>query len=218
MLAWCENRQPRRMRRHAEDLGKGAADEEIGHALDFGEGGDAGEFVVGLVDQHGGLARAMQNALDAEQRDAGAGGIVGVGEEDGAGVRRDGVEHFLEGELHAGQRVGDLPDVRAGDFGVEAVHGVGRPEDEHFLAVVDVGVEEDLDGLVGAVGEDELLGRDVEIGGDGLLGFAVFGIDGEAAGGESDLRMASMTRGEQPTVFSLKSRRSLPARPAVGGE
>ena len=27
-----------------------------------------------------------------------------------------------------------------------------------------------------------------------------------------------MTRGEQPTVFSLKSRRSLPARPPVGGE
>jgi hypothetical protein len=27
-----------------------------------------------------------------------------------------------------------------------------------------------------------------------------------------------MTRGEQPTVFSLKSSRSLPARPAVGGE
>ena len=29
---------------------------------------------------------------------------------------------------------------------------------------------------------------------------------------------ASITRGEQPTVFSLKSRRILPARPAVGGE
>src|SRR5574340_1168017 len=29
---------------------------------------------------------------------------------------------------------------------------------------------------------------------------------------------ASITRGEQPTVFSLKSRRSLPSRPAVGGE
>src|SRR5580698_6753824 len=28
----------------------------------------------------------------------------------------------------------------------------------------------------------------------------------------------STTRGEQPTVFSLKSRRSLPARPALGGE
>ncbi len=27
-----------------------------------------------------------------------------------------------------------------------------------------------------------------------------------------------MTRGEQPTVFSLKSRRILPARPPLGGE
>ncbi len=34
----------------------------------------------------------------------------------------------------------------------------------------------------------------------------------------SDSRRNSSTRGEQPTVFSLKSRRSLPARPAVGGE
>jgi len=31
-------------------------------------------------------------------------------------------------------------------------------------------------------------------------------------------RRNSITRGEQPTVFSLKSRRSLPSRPAVGGE
>ena len=30
--------------------------------------------------------------------------------------------------------------------------------------------------------------------------------------------MAAITRGEQPTVFSLKSSRSLPLRPAVGGE
>src|ERR1017187_3444367 len=29
---------------------------------------------------------------------------------------------------------------------------------------------------------------------------------------------AATTRGEQPTVFSLKSRRSLSARPPVGGE
>src|ERR1700679_1574603 len=31
-------------------------------------------------------------------------------------------------------------------------------------------------------------------------------------------RRNSITRGEQPTVFSLKSRRSFPARPPVGGE
>jgi hypothetical protein len=71
--------------------------------------------------------------------------------------------------------------LRAGHFGVEAVHGVGRLEDQHLLPVVHVGVDEDLDGLVGAVGEDELLGLDVEIGRDGLLGLAVFGVDGEAS-------------------------------------
>ena len=37
------------------------------HAFDFGERGDAGEFVVGFVDQDDGLPGARQNALDAEQ-------------------------------------------------------------------------------------------------------------------------------------------------------
>ena len=59
-----------------------------------------------------------------------------------------------ERKLHLGLRVGDLRDLGAGHFGIEAVHGVGGLEDEHFLAVVDVGVDEDLDGFVGAVGED----------------------------------------------------------------
>src|ERR1700683_1919239 len=35
---------------------------------------------------------------------------------------------------------------------------------------------------------------------------------------QSFARRNSMTRGEQPTVFSLKSRRSFPARPLLGGE
>src|ERR1019366_2914002 len=35
---------------------------------------------------------------------------------------------------------------------------------------------------------------------------------------QSPERRNSITRGEQPTVFSLKSRRSFPARPPVGGE
>ena len=61
-------------------------------------------------------------------------------------------------------------------------------------------------------------GRDAEIARDGLLGPAVLGIDGQAGRVERVAQSASITRGEQPTVFSLKSRRSLPARPAVGGE
>ena len=57
------------------------------------------------------------------------------------------------GNSIVGLRVGDLDDLRAGHLGIEAVHRVGRLEDQHFLAVVHVGVDEDLDGFVGAVGE-----------------------------------------------------------------
>ena len=67
------------------------------------------------------------------------------------------------GKLHARLRVIDLADLGAGHLGIEAVHGVGRPQEHDLLAVVDVGVDEDLDGFVGAVGEDELLGRDAEV-------------------------------------------------------
>ena len=45
----------------------------------------------------------------------------------------------------------------------------------------------------------------------------VLGIDGEAVFIETRSFRNSMTCGEQPIVFSLKSRRSLPARPPVGG-
>ena len=125
-----------------------------------------------------------ENALDAKQTESGAGGIVGVGENDRAGIGRDGIEDLLERKFHLRLRVGDLRDLGAGHFGIEAVHGVGGLEDEHFLAVVDVGVDEDLDGFVGAVGEAELVGRDVEVARDGFLGGGVLGVDGEPGRGE----------------------------------
>ncbi len=145
--------------RHAEHLRKRAADEQVGDALDFGQRGDAGELVVGLVHQHRGLARAVQDALDAQQRNARAGGVVGIGQQHGARLGRDGVEHLLQRKFHARRRVCDLADLRARHLGVEAVHGVGGLQQQHFLPVVHIGVDEDLDGFVGAVGEDELLGR-----------------------------------------------------------
>src|SRR5579863_3880765 len=40
----------------------------------------------------------------------------------------------------------------------------------------------------------------------------------ESASAVTYLRRHSITLGEQPTVFSLKSRRSFSARPPVGGE
>ena len=95
--------------------------------------------------------------------DAGAGGVVRIRDQHGARVRRDGVEQLLQRKIHRRLLVVDLADRRAGHLGVEAVHGVGGLQQQHFLAVIDVGVDEHLDGFVGAVGEDELFGRDAEV-------------------------------------------------------
>ncbi len=124
-----------------------------------------------------------------------------------------------ERKVHAGLRILDLADLRAGDFGIKAVHGVGRPQQHHLLPVVDVGVDEDLDGFVGAVGEDELLRADA--GSNRRCALRLGRTRGRRRvrpaldAGPSG---ASITCGEHPTVFSLKSRRSLSARPPVGGE
>ena len=53
---------------HAEHLGERAADEEVGDALDFGERGDAGEFVVGFVDHDDGLLRARRRMRSMARR------------------------------------------------------------------------------------------------------------------------------------------------------
>ena len=98
----------------------------------------------------------------AEQRETGAGGVVGIRDQHGARRRRDGVEHGHERKIHRGAFVIDLAHLRAGHLRVEAIHGVGGAQQQHFLAIVHVGVDEDLDGFVGAVGEDELVRRHVE--------------------------------------------------------
>ena len=129
------------------------------------------------------FARARMRSMASRLRPVPV-GLFGLERRTARVCGRDGVEDFLQRKLHRGLRVGDFDDLGAGHLGVEAVHGVGGLEDEDFLAVIDVGVDEDLDGFVGAVGEDELVGRDVEVAGDGLLGGGVFGIDGEVGGGE----------------------------------
>ena len=86
------------------------------------------------------------------------------------------------------------------------------------MAVVDVGVDEDLDRFVGAVGEQQLVSADVEVARRGRAWPRRTRDRRRAGSASSRCFRNSMTFGEQPTVFSLKSRRSLSARPPVGGE
>ena len=72
-------------------------------------------------------------------------------------VGLDRVEQFFERERERFRAVIELADARARDFGVEPVHRVGRAQDDDFVVVIDVGVDQHLDGFVGAVGEQHLV-------------------------------------------------------------
>ena len=95
---------------------------------------------------------------------------------------RDAVEQRVQRKLHVRLRVRNGDDVRAGHFGVKAVHRVGGSQHQHLLIVIDVSVDEDLDGFVGSVGEDEVVGLYSEIARDRFLGGTVLGIDREIGG------------------------------------
>ena len=190
----------------------------FGCVVDFGQRGDAGEFVVGFVDQHRRVARLAQNALDAFERYRGAGGIVRIRDQDRARLWGDGMQHVVQGEIHALARYGIFDDLRARHFGIEAIHRIGRLEHDHFVAVIDVRVDEHLNRFVGAVGEQELIGRHAENTARWPPWLRRIRDRRQGLRRRYPRFSASITRGEQPTVFSLKSRRSLPARPPVGGE
>ncbi len=80
--------------------------------------------------------------------------------------------------------IGDLANVGAGDVGIKAIHRVRGVQQQHFVAVIDIGVDQNLNSFVGAVGENEILGIDAEEFTQFALDVAVFGIDGEPFGGE----------------------------------
>ena len=76
-------------------------------------------------------------------------------------------------------------DARIGCGGVDLVHGVGGNGQKQFVAFVEKGFEEDVNGFVDAVGEGHLRGCEAEMrGDDGLDGFAL-GIARECAGGDA---------------------------------
>ncbi len=72
--------------------------------------------------------------------------------------------------------------ARIGGGGVDLVHRISGYGQQEFVAVVEEGFEEHVDGFIHAVGERDLDGREAEVSGnDGFDGFAL-GIAGEGAG------------------------------------
>jgi hypothetical protein len=143
------------------------------------------EFDVGLVQDHQRVARNLfQEGDQILLEEPGAGGIVGVGQEDdlGAGreVRGQGLEIVVEALLHGRLDQPAPVGVRGELVGDEALRAR-----QHLLALQDEGANQQLDELVRAVADQDLLDREIEAAGESLLQIegAAIGVEVHALAG-----------------------------------
>ena len=88
-----------------------------------------------------------------------------------------------------------------GELRVELIHRVGRPGDQYFAAGIDVGVDQAVDGLVGAVGEQQLFGAYAQPVRNLRDGLGVLGVDGEEIGVGDPLEQCRYARRAADGVF-----------------
>ena len=108
---------------------------------------------------------ASRNGSELLLGEPGAGRVVRVGEEDELRAREselaERVEVVVEARLH--RRLDERAAVRLGG---ELVGDEALRARQHLLAVEDEGPDEQLDELVRAVADEDLLGRDAELRGE----------------------------------------------------
>ena len=156
----------------------GVADAPAGHEVDFGEAvegddGDVfgeggggghvaveGEVVVDFVgdDEEVVVCGDVDNFLEDFRTVEGAGGVVGVDEDDGFGAWRDLGADVVDVRLPVlffDAAVGDGDGVVK--FCEKSILRVGGAGDEHFVAGVEAGVEEHLESFGDAGGEADVV-------------------------------------------------------------
>ncbi len=164
----------------ALDFGKGAEDDDVAASADIlqGVGGIVDEFVVGFVEDDDDVGwDLVHEAVDLLLGDEGAGGVVGVGDEDFFGVRRDGGGHGIEVVDEAG--VGDFDGFGTEDFGHEFVNEEGVAGGDDVVAGFEEGVADEFDDFIGAAAEDDIGHVEAEFVSDGAAEFpaAAIGVD-----------------------------------------
>ena len=164
----------------ALDFGEGAEDDDVAagsHVLQ-GVGGIVDEFVVGFVEDDDDVGwDLVHEAVDLLLGDEGAGGVVGVGDEDFFGVRRDGGGHGVEVVDEAG--VGDFDGFGTEDFGHEFVNEEGVAGGDDVVTGFEEGVADEFDDFIGAAAEDDIGHVEAEFVSDGAAEFpaAAIGVD-----------------------------------------
>jgi hypothetical protein len=186
----------------ALDFGEGAEDDDIAagsHVLQ-GVGGIVDEFVVGFVEDDDDVGwDLVHEAVDLLLGDEGAGGVVGVGNEDFFGVRRDGGGHGVEVVNEAG--VGDFDGFGTEDFGHEFVDEESVPGGDDVVAGLEEGVADEFDDFVGAAAEDDIGHVEAEFVGDGAAEFPAAAVGIDVGVGDEGLHGLLGFRGGAEGVF-----------------
>ena len=145
-----------------------------------------GKVDVSLIHHHdhilGQLVDQGQQILAGQ---GGAGGIVGVAEEDQLGLFVDGVEDSLYIQLHGVGAAGDVHDGAVVLINNVVVGGIGGGGDDALVAGLDESLSCKSQGVGGAAGEHDLVGLDAVALGKLLLEESVAsGIGVQMAGGK----------------------------------
>jgi len=115
------------------------------------------------------IGNGHHEAVDRFLPDHGSGRIVGIGNEDGACLRRDRGQHGVEISRVPG--IGHFDRIRAEKLGHELVHGEGVTSHHHLVTRAEKGMADELDDLVGAVAEHDVFPHDSESLRDGTAQF-----------------------------------------------
>src|SRR5438128_1857132 len=139
------------------------------------DGGEAGKFGVGLVEDDHRVASGAKNFAERGRFDQRTGRIVWIREEEDTRIPAERGEDIVERKALL-RVIAARFDACAGNFGVVTVHGECGFADKDVRTRLDEGVKENAQSVVPAVGQQELLGANAEIEGNAGGGFLVFGI------------------------------------------
>ena len=126
-----------------------------------------------------GAERAISRSCSAGVKRPGW--IVGIGDGDQPGAIGDAIAEGVEGKVEI--LIGGNADyLGSGGAHVDAVHRIGGNDDEGFVAGSEIGLAEEMNGLIDAVGEQKLRLGDGEKASHGCFDRLALGITGEIFG------------------------------------
>src|ERR1019366_9928753 len=131
-------------------------------------------------DQNRRTASFFKDTFDSGARRSRASRVIRIGDQNSARGGANGIQNLFQWKCQLLRAIWNLADYGAGHFRIEAIHGIRRAQQQNFVAIVDVGVDQHLNSFVGTVGKREVVWLYGEKVRQFLFHFVIFRIHGQA--------------------------------------